>query len=92
MNSVYQFFSGLVTMEFLVIGLFFFRFWKKTSDRLFGIFGIAFWIMALERIVILLLGFGNENESHALVYVFRLLAFLMILTGIIDKNKANGTR
>lgn len=74
-------------MGFWVAGLFFIRSWMKTQDRLLGIFGLAFWILAVERIVLLCLGEGSTNEYSAYIYCMRLLAFIMILIGIIDKNR-----
>src|SRR5690242_19772084 len=39
------FLGGLVTMCFIVIGVFFLKFWTRTRDFLFIAFGIAFWLM-----------------------------------------------
>ena len=44
--------SGAVLMGYLVAGLFFFRFWKETQDRLFASFAAAFWILALHRLLV----------------------------------------
>ncbi|MGE4108202.1 MAG: DUF5985 family protein [Bacteriovoracia bacterium] len=88
MNALYLFLSGAVMMGLGVAGLFFFRFWRQTSDRLFLIFGLAFSTMALERVIILFVATrAPRGEDHALVYVFRLIAFLMIIYGVIDKNR-----
>lgn len=71
-----------------VSGIHFLRFWVKTRDRLFFMFGIAFWLMSLERLV---LAFTTDPgvEDHSYVYLIRLAAFLVILTAIIDKNRHN---
>lgn len=45
-----EFLLGAIMMAFLVVGLFFLRFWKETQDRLFSIFAIAFWILAINQI------------------------------------------
>ena len=83
---IYEVISGALMMACLVTGLFFIRFWKKTYDRLFLIFSFGFFLLAVERLV---LGYlGNRSEPTPEVYYIRLAAFLMILIGIIDKNRS----
>lgn len=81
-----QFLSGAIMMACWAIGLFFFRFWKKTEDRLFAIFAVAFWMLAVERIVLLIM--NKENEIYSFVYIIRSIAFLLILWAIADKNRS----
>ena len=76
---------GAIIMGFLIAGLFFRHFWKLTRDRLFGLFALAFWAMAAERIV--LLGIGSDHEFRPYIFLIRLLAFALIIAGIIDKNR-----
>lgn len=79
------FVSGAIMMGYLVAGLFFFRFWRETRDRLFGIFGAAFWLLALQRFVLTL---GERNDTADIpIYALRLLAFVLILYAIWDKNR-----
>ncbi len=73
-------------MGFSVAGLLFFRFWTKTRDPIFKSFGIAFFIMAVERVVLLFQVNANTAEDHPLIYLFRLSAFITILVGIREKN------
>lgn len=81
-----QLLSGAIMMACWVVGLFFLRFWNRTHDRLFAIFSLAFGIMGLER---LLLGFHHTpNEAHPGLYVIRLTAFVLIIIGIVDKNRS----
>ncbi len=80
------FLSGAVMMASVVIGLFFFRFWRRTGDRLLGVFAVAFWLLALERWIMALVEI--EREGRHLVYLVRLVAFALILLGVIDKNRA----
>lgn len=85
--NFYQFTSGAAAMGALICGTFFIRFWRRTSDRLFLIFGGAFWLLALERLI---LAFQNPvSENTPQVYLIRLAAFLTILAGVWDKNRAN---
>ena len=79
-----QFLLGLVVMAAAIAGLVFLRFWRKTRDRLFVVFAIAFWLMSLHWALLALL---QESEFEFTMYGLRLLAFLLILGGIIDKNR-----
>jgi hypothetical protein len=79
-----QFVLGAVVMACAVAGLFFLRFWRKTRDRLFLIFALAFWLLGINW---LLLAFVQEDETRTWLYVLRLIAFCLILIGIIDKNR-----
>ena len=81
-----QFFAGANMVAFLVAGLFFLRFWKKTHDRLFLIFAGAFAVMALERIA--LAWISSKSEITPFIYLIRLIAFVLIAVAIIDKNRA----
>ncbi len=75
---------GAVVMAYAMGSLFFFRFWRASRDRLFFMFGVAFAILGLQQ---LLYGLTNEaSESPALFYLIRLLAFILILFAIWDKN------
>ena len=44
-----QFISGMIAMGYLVAGMFFLRFWRDTRDRLFGMYGAAFFILTDYR-------------------------------------------
>ncbi len=68
-----------------VAGLIFLRFWRESGDRLFAFFGTAFWILAASW---LLLSFTNPTEeARPYIYALRLVAFLLIIGGMIDKNR-----
>jgi hypothetical protein len=82
--SLNQFLLGTVVTACLVVGLFFLRFWRKSNDRLFAVFAVAFWIMGLNW---LLLAFIQQDELRTALYLLRLGAFVLILVGIIDKNR-----
>ena len=70
----------------VVIGLFFLRFWRKTRDRLFAIFAAAFSLLGLNW---LLLSFTEGDEARTFLYLIRLVAFVLIIYGIWDKNRAH---
>jgi hypothetical protein len=79
------FMLGAIVMACAAVGLFFLRFWRKTGDRLFAIFAIAFWLLGLNWLA---LAFTPADEARTWLYLVRLLAFIVILYGIIDKNRA----
>ena len=78
------FLSGAIVAGYLVAGLFFLRFWKKTRDRLFAAFAFAFWLLGLNQA---LLAFSNvPAEERSWLYLLRLAAFVLILVAIWHKN------
>jgi hypothetical protein len=76
--------AGGIAMGSLVIALFFLRFWRDTRDRFFLYFALSFLIEGLLRIYTSSLAFGSESMPHH--YLLRLLAYLLILWAIIEKN------
>jgi uncharacterized membrane protein YcjF (UPF0283 family) len=81
-----SFVLGAVATLAAVAGLFFLRFWRRTADRLFLIFACAFFLMGANWTM---LAFTVQDEVRTLLYVLRLLAFLLILAAIIDKNRGS---
>jgi hypothetical protein len=79
-----EFLSGAVTLGFLVAGAFFLRFWRKTAERLFLAFAIAFALFALNQALASALTVVSEPWS--LIYALRVIGFLVILGAIVDKN------
>jgi Fe2+ transport system protein B len=81
-----DFLVGFTAMGCFVIALFFARFWRTTGDRFFAWFALAFALFGANRVV---LGFLSEtSEARPVVYVVRLVAFLLIVAAIVDKNRA----
>ena len=86
MNDLSIFLNGGTATACFGIGLYFLRFWLRTGDRFFVIFGMAFWVFSANRLA--LLAIGDENEAaRTLVYVIRLAAFVLIVAAIVDKNR-----
>ena len=80
-----DFLSGAITFGFVVAGLFFLRFWKKTGEGLFVPFALAFWLLGLVQA---LLTFSNiPIEERSWLYLLRLAAFLLILVSVWRKNR-----
>ena len=80
------FIQGATMMGSAAIGLFFLRFWRKTGDRLFAAFAIAFGLMAIRRVLQSLVHVASEHVHY--FYVIQLLAYTVIVYAIIDKNRA----
>ena len=85
-----EFISGASVLASLAVSLFFFRFWRASRDRLFGIFALAFAIFAVNRLILSILDETDEGRTY--VYLVRLAAFVLILLAIIDKNRSAEAR
>jgi hypothetical protein len=83
--TLYAFLSGAVTLGFVLAGLFFLRFWKRTRDGLFLAFALAFWLLGLTQALLALSDFPVEERSW--LYLLRLAAFSLILVSIFFKNR-----
>jgi uncharacterized membrane protein HdeD (DUF308 family) len=79
------FLLGVIATTSLTAGIFFLRFWRDTRDSLFLAFAVAFIIEALNRTAMLLL--RQPNEGSPWIYIVRFFAFLLILIGILNKNR-----
>ncbi|UIJ71765.1 DUF5985 family protein [Aurantimonas sp. HBX-1] len=82
---MFEFMSGLIVAGFLVSGLFFLRFWKRTRDSLFVAFALAFWLLALNQTLLVMADIPYEERSW--IYLLRLAAFTLIIVAIIRKNR-----
>ena len=77
--------TGAIAMASFVIALFFLRFWRRSSDRLFAFFAVAFAIMGLSRLTLTLMAL--PDEAQLAIRLLRVLSFVIILWAIIDKNR-----
>jgi hypothetical protein len=76
---------GATAMACWTIGLMFFRSWRHTEDRFFALFGAAFWILGVHWTALATVGAVDEMRHY--FYVIRLLAFVVVLVAIVDKNR-----
>jgi hypothetical protein len=76
--------SGMVTAGYVACGLFFARFWWRSRDLLFLAFTAAFWLLALNGALVVLVPETPEQKSW--FYLLRVAAFLLIAAAIIRKN------
>lgn len=79
------FFSGSIFALFLVISLFFLRYGQRTGERLFYLFSVSFFLMALERFLTVSLQLDDEKQWF--LYLIRLVAFLLIIKAVVDQNR-----
>ncbi len=84
--TLFDFLSGAITLGFLVAGLFFLRFWRRTRDGLFLAFAIAFVLLGIGQAIQALANIPQEERSY--IYLIRLAAFTIILAAIIRKNRS----
>ena len=76
--------SGMVTAGFMACGLFFARFWWRSRDLLFLAFAAAFWLLALNTALVVVVTGSDENKSW--FYLLRVAAYVLIAIAVIRKN------
>ncbi len=79
------FLHGAIAMACSVAGLYFLHFWRLVRDRFFVFLALAFWVLAAHWSALGIGGIPEESRHH--IYLLRLLAFTLILAGILDKNR-----
>ena len=84
--TLLNFISGAVAFGFLVCGLFFLRFWRRTRDPLFMAFALAFALLGIGQAVLALANIPTEERGS--LFLIRLAAFALILLAILRKNRA----
>lgn len=86
---MYQFLSGALVVMSLVPALFFWASWRRSGDRFFLLFSLAFAILGVERLI---MGIKNLPESpNVAMYLIRLAGFALIIAAIVDKNRSSKT-
>jgi hypothetical protein len=80
-----QFLHGGLTIASIATALFLARFYQQTSDRLFALFSGSFFVLGVHWALLGLL--PREGEHRPLAYVLRLIAFVLILAAVVDKNR-----
>ena len=84
--TAFDFLSGAITLGFLVAGLFFLRFWRRTQDGLFLAFAMAFALLGVGQAIQALANIPQEERSY--IFLIRLAAFTLILVAILRKNRS----
>jgi hypothetical protein len=79
------FIQGATAMGCAIAAVFFLRFWHQSRDRLFLHFSTAFLLLALSYALLATIAFADEWRVY--IFVVRLLAFVVIIYGIFEKNR-----
>jgi hypothetical protein len=77
--------NGATAMACLGIALFFYRFWRESNDQLFGCFCAAFVAFTGNYAVLGALPVADERRAYA--FIIRLVAFVVILVGLVLKDR-----
>jgi len=84
-----DFLGGASTAASWIVALFLLKFWRETRDRLLLLFGLAFLVLGLNWLLVSAYHPGEETRHY--YYGIRLVAFLLIIGGILDKNRRGPT-
>ncbi len=79
-----EFLSGALVLAYGIAALHFLRFWRRTRDRLFLHFAIAFWLFALNQFASSVPTVSDETAGYE--YLMRVVGFVLILVAILEKN------
>jgi threonine/homoserine efflux transporter RhtA len=82
----HPFLWGMLVALCVVAAAFFFRDYVLSRDRLFAFFGSAFVFLAINWAALELFPIASAESRH-LAFVPRLIAFLLLIVAIIDKNR-----
>ncbi len=82
MSASVHFLSGFLTACYAVAALHFLKFWHDSRDRLFAFFALGLALLAIQRALLPLV------QPVELLYALRLVAFLLIVAGIVEKNRS----
>lgn len=79
-----EFLRGAEAMGFVVLAIYFLRFWRGTRDVLFLLFAVAFLLEGGSHAALGLE--ANPLEGRPAFYLPRLIAYLLIIAGVVSKN------
>lgn len=82
--------SGALILAYVLAGLHFLRFWRRTGDVLFRYFAVAFWLFALNQLATTIPLVQNRTEGYE--YLLRVFGFIVILVAIVEKNVVKSPR
>jgi hypothetical protein len=84
-NTLSPFFWGALALAAWTVGLHFSKFWRMSGDRLFRLFALAFWVLALHWAALGVLNPPAETRHYH--YLLRLIAFVLIIVAVVGKNR-----
>lgn len=77
---------GFTACACAAVAISFARSFRRSGDRLFAWFALAFALLAAEQVAVLVLREFSVAGSP-FVYIVRLVAFLLIIVAIVEKNR-----
>ncbi len=83
---MHPFLLGALTMASWATALFFARFWRDSRDRLLLVFATAFFVLGVDFGLRAL--WEPSGETRHYFFLVRLVAFVLLLGGIVDKNRS----
>ena len=89
MDTLRSMLDGAVSVTSLLAALFFLQFWRRTGDRFFMLFSMAFGIYSISQLV---LGLADVSEFEPFYYLPRLLTFALIVLAVVNKNRERTNR
>lgn len=84
MGELHTFLCGVLTALAFVIGAAFARYYVLSRDRFFIFLTITFWVLGANWAS---LASEVSEGDRPYFYLMRLFAFLVLLAGIVDKNR-----
>lgn len=85
MQTLYVALLGSLVASCAYAAVLFLRFWHRSRDR-FHLFMVASMVLLAANWVAVM-SIRLSSEAHSEIYLVRLAAFLVILVGIIDRNR-----
>jgi hypothetical protein len=83
---VNQFLWGVLATLSFVATAFFWKFWQRTKDGVFLGLGTGFFLLTVHWAA---LGVVNpSDETRHYLYVVRFLAFVVMIAGVVAKNRS----
>jgi len=89
-HDLITFVQGISATAAWASGLLFVRVWRQSHDPLFGFFGAAFWLLAASWV--LLAVSSPTEETRPYIYGVRLVAFALLIIGMLEKNRRRSPR
>lgn len=84
-----DFLGGGAAIASWIVAMSLFQYWRRVRDRLLLLFSVAFGVLGLSWFLVS--AFHPGGETRHFFYVPRLIAFLVILVAIVDKNRRGST-
>jgi hypothetical protein len=81
------FLQGVLAASYALAALFFLKFWRRSRDRFFLFFALAFAVLLIQSAALTIT--GHAEASRAPLYGLRATAFLLIIVALIVKNRRN---